>query len=727
MKLGKNAGQALIGWALALLLGLLASGLLPGWGAWLAAGLGLGLILLLVSGAVRPKWQELALRKELRRVKGERDELERFFDALMEAVPSKIYFKDRESRFLKVNQACAEGMGAGHPQDVCGKTDFDFFEDEHARAAREDELKIMESGRAVEGYIEKETLHGGGEGWVLSAKLPFRDERGKMLGTFGISSDVTEMVRTSHSLERERNILKSVVDSIPDALYVRSTSGRYLLVNEAFARFLGVSEAAEVVGKSPRDFFELKKAEEYLTEDREVMERGEPMLDAERRIRNAQGHRRVVLTSKVPVKGQDGVVFGVVGMNRDVTEARRTRLALEQAERRMKEIMDHSPSSIYVKSVSGRYLMVNRRFEQLFGVKREEVIGLTAAEVMGSEETAREVRRNDQWVLEHGEALQVDETIRLKDGERTFMTSKFPMRNHKGEMFGVGGISTDITERKEAERELKRINEQLVEANENVQRAHEQLMQAEKMESIGRLAAGVAHEVKNPLAMIGMGIDILARKFPEDDEKAHKTVERMKRGIERAKKIVKGLVDFSSNRNLDIQPLGVVELVGETMDLVEYQLRKGGVRVSYAYEKDLPPVLVDRTRVEQVLVNLCINAMHAMDGDGELLIGAEMVERDEVEFDAGSRERERPKSGERLVRIFVRDTGSGIPEEAMGKLFDPFFTTKPTGVGTGLGLSVSHKIAELHGGELTLRNREDGQGAEASLTLRAAEVGSAES
>ena len=238
------------------------------------------------------------------------------------------------------------------------------------------------------------------------------------------------------------------------------------------------------------------------------------------------------------------------------------------------------------------------------------------------------------------------------------------------------------------------------------------------MESVGRLAAGVAHEVKNPLAMIGMGLELLARHLPADDHKAMETIERMKRGIDRAKKIVRGLVDYSSDRRLEFQSHDPNKLVRGALDLVEYELKQAGIGISFTPDPDLPAVEADQTKVEQVLVNLFINAMHSMDGKGTLDIRTELVSMDNVAHDEGSRLRDRLRQGDRMIKITVSDTGAGIPLEMLGKLFDPFFTTKSTGKGTGLGLTVSRKIAELHGGELVLANRDDRKGAIATLTLR---------
>ena len=679
-------------------------------GARLAC-LAVGLVLVAMT-AFRNGWQRM------RSVQQERDELERYFCALMDSVPASIYFKDLDSRFLQVNHSMADALGAASPAAMLGKTDEDYFKSEHARQARADELKILESGEGIEGFIEKETFPNGKVGWVLSSKLPFRDKHGRITGTFGISSDVTELIETQMSLERERNTLRTLLDSIPDSIYIRDRDGHYTVVNRALALLVGCEDPEQVRGKTPFDFFPADRAERFIAEDHQVMESGEMMNNQNSRLRDANGEVRHLLTIKVPVRDHDGKVFGIVGINRDVTEQERARQALRQTENRMQEIVDYSPSPMYAKSVTGRYLMINRCYEELFNVKSKDVVGKFDSDVIGNPDEVRRIQENDRRVFEGGEPIQVDEILTFPEGERAYVSVKFPMRDLDGEIYAVGGISTEITERKKAEQALQVLNQELLQTHENLTRAHEQLIQAEKMESVGRLAAGVAHEVKNPLAMIGMGLELLSRHLSPDDVKAMETIARMRRGIDRAKKIVRGLVDYSSDRQLEFRPMDPNKLVAGALELVEYQLLQAGIRIDFTPAPDLPVVEVDQTKIEQILVNLFINAMHSMGETGTLGIRTELVSIDHVAHDEGSRLRDRLRQGDRMVRISVSDTGPGIPEEVLGKLFDPFFTTKSTGKGTGLGLTVSRKIAELHGGELILANRSDREGAVATLMLK---------
>ena len=688
----------------------------PEWFRWVCLGLALLVLMLMVSSTGSARVDLYESQVKLRQAKRERDEIERYFRALMDSLPSWIYFKDRDSKFIQVNKALAEYSGIP-ASDMIGRTDAEFLDEESARKNREDEIKILASGEGRERFIEKESQPDGGESWVLTSKLPLRDRQGRIIGTFGVSSNITEMIQGQQALEKERNMLRTLLDSIPDSIYIRGCDRKYMVVNRALAHLVGAADPAEVTGKTPYDYFPEEAARRFIEEDAAVMDAGETVVNPASIVRNSDGELRHLLTTKVPMRDSEGKVFGILGINRDITEQERAREAVKRTEHRMQEIVDNSPQPMYAKSVTGHYLMVNRRYEELFGLKAADIVGKTDAEVIGDPHIVARLQKNDRLVLERGAPVQFDETLKFPDGEHSYFSVKFPMRDLDGGIYAVGGISTDITARKKAELALQDLNQELMQAHEKLTKAHEQLIQAEKMESVGRLAAGVAHEVKNPLAMIGMGLELLSRRIPEDDEKGRETIARMKRGIDRAKKIVRGLVDYSSNHTLEFQPLRPEKLVSEALELAEYQLAQAGIRIDFAPDPSLPVVHADQTKVEQVLVNLFINAMHAMEGGGILTVRTDLLSLGSIAQDEGSRLRERLREGDRMLRITVSDTGKGIPDEVIGKLFDPFFTTKATGKGTGLGLTVARKIAELHGGDLTLANRKGG-GAVATLTLR---------
>lgn len=656
------------------------------------------------------------------RLEDERDArlmIERYFDALMEHIPSSLYFKDLESRFLKVNQKMAESFGCDHPTDMLGRTDHDFFGGTHADDALEDERRIIQTGKGVIGKVEFEEFVGGKQGWVLTTKMPFREHNGRVIGTFGMSSDVTELMETRNTLERERNMLRSLIDSFPDRIFVRDPERHYLVVNRRLAEWAGVGGPDEMLGKKPEDFFPQRRTKKGIQEDLDLLAGDREVVTREWSTRMEDGEERMVVTTKVPWFDRDGRCVGIVGMDRDVTDERRARVQLAETQRRLQEVMDNSPAVVYMKSREGCYLMVNRGFEEMFGLQREDVLGRSDEEILSDKEAAAAFRERDLEVIERGTTEPLDEQFFVAGEPRWYATVRFPLRDERGEIYAVGGVSTDVTDRREAEDSMKRLNYELVKTNEDLQRAHEQLIQAEKMESVGRLASGVAHEVKNPLAMIGMGLELLARRIPEEDDAGRETIERMKRGIERANRIVRGLVDFSSARQFKLEPARPNHVFRDALSLVEYQLKKENVKVVEEFGKNLPMVEVDLPKLEQVLVNLLINAQQAMEKGGRITVRTYETRLSDIKRDQGLRTSRHLRMNDHVVCLEVEDTGPGIPEENLKKLYDPFFTTKPTGVGTGLGLSVSRKIVELHQGRLELFNREDGLGAIARITLNA--------
>ena len=677
------------------------------------------------SGALEKGFKGLSVRlteenrnlgEEVRRLKKQHESSEHYVDMLMENVPSNIYFKDRDSRFVRVNRSQAKWGGMGNPTDMVGKSDHDFFDPIHADQALADEKKILETGKPIVGYVERDTFPNGEEAYMLTTKMPFRDRSGKIIGTFGISNNVSELVETQQTLERERNVLRALVDSIPDQIFIKDANGEFTLVNKAFTELVERDHPDEVLGHTDADFFTREFADEMVDEERRILESGEPMFNMERARQTRNGEERTVVTTKVPLPDENGEPYAIVGMTRDVTEQRLAREALLRSERQIQDIVDNCPAVIYMKSVDGSYLLVNQQFEWLVQLKRKDVLGKGDYEVF-DRESADAFRENDELVVEEGQPIQVEEIVPHEDGPHTYVSLKFPLRDLVGEIYAIGGVSTDITERKSHEEALAKLNADLMSANEDLRSAQEQLIQAEKMESVGRLAAGVAHEVKNPLAMIGLGLEIVARRA-KGDEKMYDAVERMRRGVERAKDIIKGLVDFSSAHQLKLEECDLNAVVNEALALAKYQLKKGNVEVVTELCEELPRVEIDATKVEQVLLNLCVNALHAMDDGGTLTVRTRTGILKGVQRDEGVRTKGHLREGDCYVAVDILDEGAGISEEKLAKIFDPFFTTKATGVGSGLGLSVARKIIDLHHGMIEIENRMEG-GIRAIITFKA--------
>jgi signal transduction histidine kinase len=307
------------------------------------------------------------------------------------------------------------------------------------------------------------------------------------------------------------------------------------------------------------------------------------------------------------------------------------------------------------------------------------------------------------------------------DGTVSWVTStKLPLRNKQGDIVGTFGISRDITDRKHAEEALKLAVSDLHKSRDDLRSAHQQLMHAERMETVGRIAAGIAHEVQNPLQILLMSLDYLFQRMPDRDPVLDGVLNEMRHATLRANKIIRGLLDFSRSEDLVLKAQDINKLLDNAMALVKHTVRQHQIDLQMQLTPELPPLALDGMKIEQVFVNLFTNAIHAMP-DGGVLTARTRAERlTETLRDFGSREAGHFYAGDLVVIVEIEDTGQGIPPEILRKIFDPFFTTKATGKGTGLGLAIVKRIIDLHSGEIEIDNRPEG-GARCRLMFKAHE------
>lgn len=254
-----------------------------------------------------------------------------FFERLMESLPDSVYFKDREGRFFCMSRALANHFGLSSPQDGIGKSDYDFFPEELARAKDHDEREIVRTGVGFVGKEEKSYAISGKRRWVLTSKLPLFGEDGSIIGTFGISRDITEVKQARESLESQHRLLKTLIEILPCRIFVKDREGRISLTNEAYRRALGLKKAEDVEGKRLTDLVADDRAGPYGMDDRLVIEKGTEILNREDFDASPIGDKRWMLLSKVPLRDGDGQVQGLVGMAADITaqkeaEARAVRI-----------------------------------------------------------------------------------------------------------------------------------------------------------------------------------------------------------------------------------------------------------------------------------------------------------------------------------------------------------------------------------------------------------------
>jgi PAS domain S-box-containing protein len=453
---------------------------------------------------------------------------------------------------------------------------------------------------------------------------------------------------------------------------------------------------------------------------------GETPPPVEHRIVHQDGQIRWVRSTVVPGRDEQGRLVSYDGLVTDITERKKAEEKLVSSEAFYHSLVEHLPQNMFRKNRSEQFTFANQRFCQLLGKPLEEIIGKTDWDFYPAELAAK-YQKDDRAVIRTGRIFETIEENVGPDGRTIYVqVVKTPIRDAKGQILGTQCIFWDITERKRFEEQLQQKNRELAASEAALRRSHEelkaaqlQLIQAEKMESIGTLAAGVAHEVKNPLAILQMGVNYITRKVTPADENMTMVLGEMKDAITRADLITRGLLDFAASKQLTVELLSFNELIEETLKMVRHELNKKGIKLVKELVEPLPKVAVDKTQIQQVFVNVFVNAVHAMPEGGTLSVRTYAKQLTETAHNEGSRKAGHLWVGDTAVVAEVEDTGEGIPQELLSKIFDPFFTTKPTGVGTGLGLPVSRKIIELHGGTIDIKNKPQGGGVRVVILLKA--------
>lgn len=360
-------------------------------------------------------------------------------------------------------------------------------------------------------------------------------------------------------------------------------------------------------------------------------------------------------------------------------ELRASQKILEQKGRELQVMLDASPALIFYKDENQRFIRVNKKFAETLGVPIQEIIGKTYQEIFP--EKKQHGMESDLEVLEAEVPIyRKQEPLETTFGVRQILIDRLPYRNGSADSAGLVGFAQDVTELKQAEQE----NEEL----------EAQLRQAQKMESIGILAGGIAHDFNNVMATVA-GAAQLIEVFTQD-EKQLKYVDMILSSVTRGKSITDRILTFARTEPPSFQSIQLRNYLKNVYDIIEHTL-PSGINVSIAEPEEPMTVIGDPGHLQQVILNLCINAADAMETGGNIAIA--------VEKPPGKMLKKHQKTGEKKYTcITVTDSGSGIPADDLDRIFEPFYTTKEPGKGTGLGLSVAYKILQQHQGFIDIQS-----------------------
>jgi PAS domain S-box-containing protein len=456
--------------------------------------------------------------------------------------------------------------------------------------------------------------------------------------------------------------LSRALEQSPSIVMITDITGNIEFVNPKFTEVAGYS-AGEVMGRNPRILKSDKLSEDqYKMLWKTIMSGGEWRGELYNKKKNGEGYW--VSSSISPVRNSEGSISHFVAVQEDITGRKRS----EEKLREQAALLDIDPDAIYVKDMEDRVQFWSKGAETMYGYTSDEVTGRRATEFAFSEvpvdyqQALQKVLNDGRW---HGEWTQ-----KTREGNEIVVSSRWLLvRNEHDLPKSIYVVNTDITDQK---------------------RLEAQFLRAQRMESIGTMAGGIAHDLNNVLSPIMIAVQLLRKKLKDaEDQKILDMVESL---IRRGAEMVKHIITFArgiEGKQMFVQPK---HLIQEIDQMVRETFPKN-IRVAVQLGNDLWSFSGDPTQVNQILLNLCINARDAMPKGGTLTVGAENTTVDEL----SARLHTQAKPGPYVV-FSVSDTGAGIPAEIKEKIFEPFFTTKEVGKGTGLGLSTSYGIVQSHGG-----------------------------
>jgi len=603
------------------------------------------------------------------------------FQAIAELGNDGILVFDKNHRIEYANRVASEVTGYRNEQllemtilSLLDKPHQSFIEDLFIHPERYGEKTCAEAHLITSTGEVKEA-----EICIALAKTSHGIRKG-----YAYLKDITDRKKYESDLKNSEEKLRRLFDRVRHGLFISSKEGKFLECNQALLDMMGYTDKEEFLKIDiARDLYVNPKDREIFMER---TERDGFVKDMEVEFRKRNGDNITILLTGHPIKNEKGEIIGYEGINLDITERKRIEDELREANEFFTNLIKSSVDGIIAANMQGNIFIFNKGAEALSGYKADEVIGKVHITQIYPEGIAKEImkrlRSPDYGGV--GKLLPTQFNVVNKEGEEIpIQISAALIYNRAGQEVASVGIFTDLRSRLLMEKKL--------------QETHLQLVSSEKMASLGKLAAGIAHEINNPLGGILIYSSLMLEDLPEEDPKRG-DLARIVQEAGRCKEIVKGLLEFARQTEPKREPTDINRAINDGLFFLVNQALFHNIRIVKELDPFLPFVRGNSGQLKQVFMNIIVNAAEAMHGNGTLTI------RTSVSADR------------KTVWIGFTDTGEGIPEENLSRIFDPFFTTKDVGKGTGLGLATSFGIIEEHGGKISV-NSKVGEGATFAIEL----------
>ncbi|OFS93198.1 hybrid sensor histidine kinase/response regulator [Stenotrophomonas sp. HMSC10F06] len=640
---------------------------------------------------------------ERRRIEAERDQAQTLLRSFVEAAPGVVYAKDRQGRILIGNRGTTDLIGLP-PEVYVGRTDAELLNDPaQAATVMATDERVMASGQ-TEQLEEEVSFPDGRRAYWLSTKSPLRDADGTVVGLVGTSLDITDRkAAEARHLEVEERY-RLAAQATNDAIWDWRISDGYVIWNEALTTLFG-HPLAETTAQWWLDHIHPDDRARVDADIHAVIEGGGTSWNSEYRFRRADGSFAPVLDRGTVLRGGVAEPLRMIGAMLDLTVRNTAEAALAKSEERLRFATEAGDMGFWDVDLVRDELIWPARTKAMFGISPGVAVTLRdfydgihpddSEATFAAFAAAADPARRALYDVEY-------RTVGKEDGVVRWVAAKGRGHFEGDRCVRVVGVAIEITARKLADARLQELNEHLesrvLEEVAERTRVEDALRQSQKMEAVGQLTGGIAHDFNNMLATVIGPLDLLAMRMGDSDPRAKRYIDMAIDGATRAAQLTQRLLAFSRQQPLQPVPLDVNRLIAGMSDLLVHSLGSN-IRLETVLAAQVWCTFADANQLENVILNLAVNARDALPGGGRLVVETANCR---IASAADAMRADVP-TGE-YVLITVADNGGGMPPEVIAKAFDPFFTTKKVGQGTGLGLSQVYGFVRQSAGHVKIHS-----------------------